>query len=421
MKRRVIITINTIESEKAIIGCLIMFPEMYGNYILKLSNEFFSTDINVKIITAIRKVYKETGLIDVSLVVQECCNDDNIKIVIMECAESVFKSTPFEEHYKVILRGAQERYFKRELEYAIINNKLTQSYLQCVVDVGRRAFAFDNEVTTETLIDEFSKNLTKPREVIYTYFPTVDKATGGLRRGTLTIIGARPSVGKTTLAVNIATETALHNKKTVIFTLEMSAEMILQKIASSKCNIPYSKFNSVIGNTDSEIITDYFAKSNLKENMIINDDINSIENICGHILSTSPDIVLIDYAQIISTVKTYDNKRLQMDYISGELKRVAKQTNCCIVLLSQLKRNDVVRPPTMADLKESGGLEQDGDYIFLLYRPFAQDKVGKDENGNRFKPEDTTLCLEKNKFGMTGVIEMRFNGKYQEFKEVGFK
>lgn len=413
--------INTIESEKAVIGCLIMFPDMYASYIHKLSNDIFSTDTNVNIIKAIRKVYKETGLIDIALVLQECCNDQKAKPVIAECAERVFKSTPFEEHYKVLLSGAQERFFKSELEYAIINNKLTQGYLQHVIDVGRTAYTFDNEVTTEALIDEFSKNLTKPREVIYTHFPTVDKATGGLRRGTLTIIGARPSVGKTTLAVNIATETALHNKKTLVFTLEMSAEMILQKIASRKCNIAYSRFNSVIGQTDSEIITDYFDKSNFKENLIIKDDINTIENICGYILSTSPDVVFIDYAQIISTVKSYDNKRLQMDYVSGELKRVAKQTNCCIVLLSQLKRNDIVRPPTMADLKESGGLEQDGDYIFLLYRPFAQDKFGKDENGNRFNPEDTTLCLEKNKFGMTGVIDLRFNGEYQEFKEGGLK
>ena len=253
--------------------------------------------------------------------------------------------------------------------------------------------------------------------MLSTYFPRVDEATGGLRKGTLTIIGARPSVGKTTLAVNIATETALKNKKVIIFTLEMSTDMIIQKIASSKCNIPYTCFNGVINKVDKELIKEYFSTSPLRNNLIIKDNINTVENICGYILSTSPDIVFIDYAQIINTLKSYDNKRLQIDYISSELKRIAKQTNCCIVLLSQLKRCDTVKPPTMADLKESGGLEQDGDYIFLLYRPYAQDKIGKDENGNRYKPEDTTLCLEKNKFGMTGIIDMYFNGKYQEFKE----
>jgi replicative DNA helicase len=131
-------------------------------------------------------------------------------------------------------------------------------------------------------------------------------------------------------------------------------------------------------------------------------------------MSGKPDVVVIDYVQIVRTMKgfTGDNKRLQIDYISAELKSIAKRTGCCVILLSQLKRTEKVEQPTMADLKESGGLEQDGDYIFMLYRPYAQDKSAG------YNPETTTLFIEKNKFGEVGRISLKFNGRYQRFTEV---
>ena len=115
--------------------------------------------------------------------------------------------------------------------------------------------------------------------------------------------------------------------------------------------------------------------------------------------------------QIITSLKHHENVRTKIDYISSELKRTAKKTNTCIILLSQLTRNNK-EAPTMSDLKESGGLEQDGDYIALLHRPYVLNK-----SDSSILPTMAQLLLDKNKFGRTGVIDLYFDGSIQRFTE----
>ena len=116
--------------------------------------------------------------------------------------------------------------------------------------------------------------------------------------------------------------------------------------------------------------------------------------------------------QNITTNERFDNTRTRIDYISALLKRTAKQANCVMMILSQVTRMGKDEP-TMSDLKESGGLEQDGDYIMLLHRPYVNDKSNTD-----ISEETTQVLLDKNKFGSCGVDDMSFDGEYQRFSEV---
>ncbi len=117
----------------------------------------------------------------------------------------------------------------------------------------------------------------------------------------------------------------------------------------------------------------FALSTNIASYLIVGDKTRNVEAITSEIAKEKPQLVIVDYVQIVSTLKKFgESKRLQIDYITGELKAIAKQTGCCIILLSQLRRADTNHIPTMEDLKESGGLEQDGDYVFLLDREYVR-------------------------------------------------
>lgn len=131
------------------------------------------------------------------------------------------------------------------------------------------------------------------------------------------------------------------------------------------------------------------------------------------IYQQKPDFVIIDFVQIVTSMQIFVDNRQRVDYISQQLKRAAKKTNCSILILSQLTRN-AKEKPTMSALKESGGLEQDSDYIILLHRDYVNDKSNEDIDA-----KDTDVILDKNKFGRTKELKFEFDGKYQRFSELG--
>ena len=148
-----------------------------------------------------------------------------------------------------------------------------------------------------------------------------------------------------------------------------------------------------------------------KEKFFVLDDVYNVEQMCNVLMEQKPDLAVIDFMQIISTTSKFVETRHKIDYISALLKRTAKNTGTVIMVLSQLSRAGK-DSPTMSDLKESGGLEQDGDYIALLHRPYVLKK------DIETPPGCTELLLDKNKFGATGKINMFFDLVHQRFSEV---
>lgn len=247
--------------------------------------------------------------------------------------------------------------------------------------------------------------------IIKTGYPELDrKLGGGIMKGCVAALGARPSVGKTTFAVNMAVNyLRSHTDKTVIFfSLEMSSRMIYDKIVSDVGDIDYGKACKHEVNIDT-------VKMYLKgfERFIVIDSVYEVERMAEIMQDVKPDLVFVDYVQIIGTRKEFESNRVKIDYISKVLKRTAKRLKCGIWVLSQLTRS-AAEEPTMSALKESGGLEQDSDYIVLLKRPFVLEKGNAD-----ILPSDTTVKLDKNKFGDTGEIKFDFDGAKQRFTEKG--
>ena len=140
------------------------------------------------------------------------------------------------------------------------------------------------------------------------------------------------------------------------------------------------------------------------------DDAYTVEDIARGIAQTKPQLAIVDFIQCIRTTQRFQNRRNEIDYISQEFKRLARRYDCHIMVLSQITRSGS-EAPRMSDLKESGGLEQDGDYIMMLHRPYVLDKDASVD------PEESYILLDKNKYGRTGKVELRFRGDFQRCTE----
>ena len=407
------------DNERVILGCLALFPELHADKLQTLSADLFADDVHRDIFRAILGANKEgRGRYDAALISAHLTDADG-KVELTRCAEVAYKSSPFDQHYRLLMESAQERFIREQLNEKLIDGAPTPADLQEIGELAVSAYSVDKERKPRDNFDRYCDGLSKPADVLYTRYKRLDELTGGLRRGTLTIIGARPSVGKTTLSLNIAEHIASYGRRVAYFTLEMTADMIVEKLAARGCQIDYSALRSPDSDTQARV-REYFDNSDIPDHLCIIDDMPMIENICGYILSAKPDVAVIDYVQIVQTLRRFDSVRVRIDYISAQLKQAAKRTGCRVILLSQLRRESGdVKKPTMSDLKESGGLEQDGDYIALLFRPHAQDKTYlTHENRYLYPPNESVLLLEKNKFGRTGEIQMDFDGIHQSFSEL---
>lgn len=362
---------------------------------------YFTTNIGRQFFQKFSKVFEKNPNGDYSVYLSALEKEE--QTILITVMQSVISQTVDELRVDSVLENLKEtaisdRMKKQVSELFVTDDYTADDLRQIVSETEKADFSID---PIQKYLDEYAD----PTERIKTGFKILDDMlNGGVIRGAIGAIGARPSVGKTTFAVNIAENNP--DKKVLFFSLEMSCRMVYDKLVASVGNIDYKNaVNHDVGfDTVKAVLHNY-------KNFIVVDNVTIAEEMTEIIRRIKPDIVFIDYIQIVYTKKQYDVIRQRIDYISQLLKRTAKQMNCCIIALSQLARS-AKEEPTMSALKESGGLEQDSDYIILLKRPYVLDKSNKD-----ILPSDTTVKVDKNKFGSTGEIKYYFEGKYQRFTE----
>ena len=403
--------IQDIETERAVIGEVLGYKEFRDKAPLLEVNDFAFEPHRV-ICRAILKQIKEGKEIDFVTVGTEC--GTQYRAEIQNCVQTAVSSGLFEEHFKLLKEMASRRRLIDKFHTLTAEGEVSVSTVQQMLeDENGKRLTDDVKKANERNIASFVAGLNKRKGSIETGFPTIDRLIGGIRKGTVFIIGARPSTGKTTFALNIAANQLKdESKKVMFFSLEMSSEMIYERLVAAGRKIEYEKFsrNSL---SEDEVRLAVAETESIKKrgNFFVIDDVYNIEQICNLISENKPDLAVIDFMQIISALGRFENVRSRIDYISGLLKRTAKAVQCVILVLSQLSRVGE-NAPTMSDLKESGGLEQDGDYIALLHRPYV---INKKENEHN--PGTTELLFDKNKFGRTGTLDMWFDLKHQKFYE----
>lgn len=259
---------------------------------------------------------------------------------------------------------------------------------------------------------------------ISTGFVGLDKITTGLHEGNLIILAARPAMGKTALALNIAKHVAtMERKPAVIFSLEMGAEELIERMVASEGMIPGYHLKTGNLSTD-EWKRLVHAQSNLYDVPIFVDDTAGIRisDIRSKARKLSQEmgglgIIIIDYLQLITGSKR-ENRQQIVSEISRELKILAKDLRVPVIALSQLSRSVEQRQdkrPMLSDLRESGSIEQDADIVAFLYRDaYYQKEQADSQEANNV----TELILEKNRHGSLGTVKLYFHKEYTKFSSV---
>lgn len=308
----------------------------------------------------------------------------------------------------ILLDEAEQKIFK--IKDQNVNNKHFSNFAELL-----------NQVITEAQLNATGNN--NGVTGIATHFTELDKNTAGLQRGELIIIAGRPAMGKTSFALNIAENVAVREGLPVaIFSLEMPAHQLAQRILSSASGVDQSKMKrGGLTPDDFEKLTIGFenlatAPIYIAEATGINvmDLRARARRLAEQVEGKKLGLIVIDYVQIMSGFSTGSNtnRTQEIAEISRSLKTLALELDVPIILLSQLNRDVESRTdkrPNISDLRESGALEQDADIIMLLYR---DEYYNKDESKYRGQAE---VDIAKNRSGSTGVIHLAFLAQYTRF------
>lgn len=249
-----------------------------------------------------------------------------------------------------------------------------------------------------------------------TGFTELDRRTQGMHPGDLIIVAARPGMGKTTLAMNIAEHVAFLEKKAVaVFSMEMSGEQLTQRIISSFGRIELGKLRS--GNLDVADMDRLASAGNfLREAPLFIDETGALSPLDlkarARRMAAQHDIklIVVDYIQLMQVPGTRENRTNEVSEITRSLKSLAKELKIPVVALSQLSRANEkeARKPKLSDLRDSGGIEQDADMVLFIYR----EETPKEEVEDRTKAE---IIIGKQRSGPTGSFDLLFLGQYTKF------
>ena len=249
----------------------------------------------------------------------------------------------------------------------------------------------------------------------------LDALTGGLQPGDLVILAARPSMGKTALALNIARNAALdHDKHVAVFSLEMTTRSLVLRLLSSEAEVDFSTFHKGLISVDAHgRLAD--AAGRLSRGGIFIDDTSAASVLemrakCRRLhAQRGLDMVIVDYLQLAHGDGKIDSREQEISQISRGLKGLAKELNIPVIALSQLNRGPESRGaedkrPMLADLRESGAIEQDADVIGFIYRDIVYNKATE-------YPDMAELIIAKQRNGPVGTVRMRFEGRYARFRD----
>ena len=252
---------------------------------------------------------------------------------------------------------------------------------------------------------------------ISTGYGDLDRTITGLNKSDLILVAARPGMGKTAFALNIAANVALRGKKTVaVFSLEMSREQLMNRLFAAEGGIDSRKLlTGELSTEDWGKVADLspiFGASSLYMDDTAGITVAEMKAKLRSVRDLG--LVVIDYLQLMSSSRRSENRVQEVSEITRSLKIMAKELNVPVITLSQLSRGPDSRSdhrPMLSDLRESGSIEQDADIVLFLYREAYYEKEREDQS-------ETECIVAKNRHGETGKIDLRWDGRYTRFFSV---
>ena len=412
---------HNIEAEQSVLGAMFLSKYALQKCLENLSQEVFYSDAHAKIFNAISSLAEAGSAIDITTVTAELDKRQELKQI---------GNVEYLSEEKAILRKLIETsteitnsgYSSKEDISSILDNA-EKKILGVVKTRKGTEFRTIQDVLFKTQADLEKLSQSKGEITgLPTGFYDLDKVTAGLHPNELIIIAARPAMGKTAFALNLATNIAMNAKKTVaLFNMEMGAEQLAVRMLSSVGQIEFNKLkNGRLEHNDWKRVNE--AISRLADTKMYIDDtpgmtIAEIRAKCRRLASSQDglDIVIIDYLQLISGGPKYaGNRQQEIAEISRSLKTLAMELEIPVIALAQLSRSVEGRDdkrPILSDLRESGSIEQDADIVAFLYRDDYYNKESAiDENTSR-----SEFIIGKHRSGPTTTIDLIFRRNTSTF------
>lgn len=431
---------QNIDAEHSVIGALLLDKDAILTVVEILSPEDFYEERNSRIYRAILALFEKRSPIDMVTLTNELEKTKELaEIGGGSYIVSLVNSTPSAAnvaHYanivrdKAILRRLiasavtiSDLGFSEDEDVPVILDKAEQSLFAVSQKFFRQKFIPIKDILTEAFdrIDKIHKEKGALRG-LPTGFRDLDSKLAGLQKADLLILAARPSMGKTSLALNIAEHIAVEEKKPVaFFSLEMSKEQLVDRLISSQAGVDSWKLRT--GNlSDDDFPKIGYAMGTLSEAPFFIDDTPGLSvteiRAKARRLQMEHDlgIIFIDYLQLVEgRLKSGDTNRVQeISEISRSLKTLARELNVPVVALSQLSRAVEHRPdkrPQLSDLRESGSIEQDADVVMFIYRDDYYDE-------NSEKKGITEILIRKHRNGPIGNVDLYFNAEQMRFRDL---
>ena len=432
---------HSVEAEQAVLGGLLLDTSAWDNVADVIVPEDFYRPDHKLIFQAIAALATTSKPTDVVTVIGELERRSEAEQAGgLAYVGSLARETPTAANVRAYADIVRERSILRqlvtagtEIAGAVFNNdgetarELVDKAEQKVFEIAEMGFrgkggAQPVRSLLPGVIDQIDEAFANPDKLrgLPTGFTDFDKMTGGLRPGDLVIIAGRPSMGKSTFAVNMAEYAALHPREkpasVAIFSLEMPSEQIITRMLSSIGGVPLQNLRSgKISDDDWVRITS--ATSQLSEAKIFIDETPALSPMELRARARRVkrehglDLILVDYLQLMQVPGNKENRATEIGEISRGLKILAKELSCPVIALSQLNRSVEQREnkkPVMSDLRESGSIEQDADMILLIYREEVYDR-------QTTKKGIAEIDLVKHRNGEIGTFVLTFQGQFTRF------
>lgn len=400
----------------------------------------FYNDLHRKIFNAIRTLFSLNKSIDLLTVTETLETSENVDAETIKYIASIYANneglSSNQDTYidilkeKSILRSLAE--FSDEIKALSLEDKSpaknvlekAEKGLFEISQGGLRNSLTALDVIMSDTVQTIMKRVQNRGELsgVTTGFTDLNSLLGGFQKSDLVLLAARPSMGKTALAVNLAVNAAKAGKKVAMFSLEMSKTQIGQRILASFAQMNLSSLFK--GELEGQDLVNLITASNeLSKYSLHIDDTAAISLIELKAklrrlkMEEGLDLVIVDYLQLMTTGERVENRVLEISQISRGLKAIAKELDVPVLALSQLSRALEQRPdkrPKLSDLRESGAIEQDADIVMFLYRDYVYNK--ETEN-----PNLAEVIVSKHRNGPIGVVNLIWKDEYTRFFDVSNK
>lgn len=439
------------DAERAALSCMLKAPnEVIGKAVELLNSECFYLPAHRILFQTLIELYQErpNGDLDIitlnsSLVDRGLMDQVGGPAAVADLLDDV-PSTGFFDHYAELLK---EKFVLRRIiqdcgECANAAYDSPEEVTQLLDDVESKILKIRDAAEKESdivpikkitlgaidMIEESFKNQGKGVTGLPSGFNNLDRVTSGLHGGEMVVVAARPSMGKTSLVMNIVENISMlaeEKKASAIFSLEMSSEQLVLRLMCSRAGVEMAKIRGGFLSANRDFPRLMNVASELSNSPIFIDDTPGLSimelRAKARRLKKAHDIQLIaiDYLQLLKShsKKAQDSRQIEVAEISGGIKAIAKELNIPVIVLAQLNRNPESRgggKPKMGDLRESGAIEQDADVVGLLYREeyYADNEEEREEAAGK-----AVLSIQKQRNGPTGDVKLVFRKEFMRFED----